>query len=375
MFSPTEKERRHGPVRQVIKDDDLKAILLIGDAGNGSGFSGDYRYYTNNRTITYREVIVVFPHSEAVLFTTTTRKLPEIERRSFVSDCRFSDDLLDDTIKLLIKHGISSGRIGVSFEMLSVAWHRRLMESFPSVEWVEVHEKMMQIRFNHSDEEANICRKGASLADGSYEAALAAIRPGASEFEIVAAIEGFSRPRGAEEHFSLIGSGKYSFRNGTNLIFYYPTHRRLEVGDSVLMEITPRYEGYWTQVVRAVNVGAPNPDLENIQRVCRGAIKAGLEQFGPGKKVRDVVLAMEPYVANCGYVLKAPFGHISGIDLVEARVSPKNEMVLTPGTSVTIHPTVFTRDDKNWSFCGETYLVTQDGYERLNRAADDLITV
>ena len=375
MFSATEKERRHGAIRQVMKDDDLKALLLIGDAGNGIDFCGDYRYFTDNRTITYREVAVVLPESEPVLFTTTTRKMPEIERRSFVRNCRFSDDLLEDAIKLLKEHGVSSGRVGVSFEMLSVAWHGRLVAALPTVEWVELHERIMQIRFNHSDEEADICRKGASLADGSYEAALAAIHSGASEFEIVAAIEGFSRPRGAEEHFSLIGSGKYSFKNGTNLIFYYPTHRRLEVGDSVLLEITPRCEGYWTQVVRAVNVGVPNPDLENIQRVCRGAIKAGLEQFRPGKKVRDVVLAMEPYVAACGYVLKPPFGHISGIDLVEARVSPKNEMVLTPGTSVTIHPTVFTPDDKNWSFCGETYLVTQDGYERLNRAADDLITV
>jgi Xaa-Pro aminopeptidase len=292
-----------------------------------------------------------------------------------VSDCQFSDDLLADAVKLLKDRGISSGRIGVSFEMLSVAWHRRLNEALPAVEWVEVHDRMMQIRSKHSEEEADICRKGAALADGSYEAALKAIRPGATEFEIVAASEGFSRPRGAEEFFSLIGSGKYSFKNGTNLIFYYPTHRRLEVGDSVLMEITPRCEGYWTQVVRAVSVGEPNPDLEAIQKVCRGAINAGLEQFGPGKKVSDVVLAMEPYVADCGYLLKPPFGHISGVDLVEGRVSPKNEMVLTPGTSVTIHPTVFTLDEKNWSFCGETYLVTQDGYERLNLAGDELITL
>jgi Xaa-Pro dipeptidase len=375
MFSATEKERRYKALQQLLTDDDLKAILLIGDAGNGFGFSGDYRYFTDNRTITYREVLVVLPGSEPVLFTTSTRKLLEIKRRSFVNDCYMSDDLLEDAIKLLKEHGISSGRIGVSFEMLSLTWHRRLMEAFSAMEWVEVHERLMQIRFKHSEEEADVCRRGAALADGCYEAALAAIRPGVSEFEIVAASEGFSRPRGAEEHFSLIGSARYSFANGTNLIFYYPTHRRLEVGDSVLMEITPRYEGYWTQVVRAVNVGRPNPDLEAIQKVCRGAIRTGLEQFKPGKRVSDVVLAMEPYVAGCGYMLKPPFGHISGIDLVEARVSPRNDMVLTPGTSVTIHPTIFTKDEKNWSFCGETYLVTQDGYERLNKAGDELITV
>jgi Xaa-Pro dipeptidase len=375
MFSITEKEKRHGAIRKILDDEHLKALLLIGDAGNGFPCSGDYRYFTNNRTITYREAVIVFPGSEAVLFTTTTRKMEQIAIRSFLSDCRFSDDIVADAVKLLKEHGVSSGKIGVSFDMLSVAWYRHLKDALPAVEWVEIHDRMMQIRFVHSPEEADICRKGAALGDGSYEAALKAIRPGASEYEIVAAIEGFSRPRGAEEHFSLIGSGKYSFKNGTNLIFYYPTHRRLEVGDSVLMEITPRCEGYWTQVVRAVNVGKPNTDLERIQKVCRGAIKAGLEQFKPGKKVADVVGAMGPYVTDAGYLLKPPFGHISGVDLVEARVSPKNEMVLTPGTSVILHPTVFTSDEKNWTFCGETYLVTRDGYERLNHAGDELITV
>lgn len=195
-----------------------------------------------------------------------------------------------------------------------------------------------------------------------------------SEYEIIAEMEYFSRARGAEEHFTQIGSGKFGSNNG-NIIFYYPTHRRIETGDSILMEITPRYEGYWTQLVRAINVGKPNTDLEKIQRVCCDAIKKGLEQFRPGKRVSDIVLAMEPYVAGCGYLMKPPLGHVIGVDLIEGRVSQQNEMELTPGTAVILHPTVFTSNGKNWSFWGETYLVTQDGYERLNQAGDELITL
>jgi Xaa-Pro dipeptidase len=374
VLSTTEKERRHAAVRQILDVENLKALLLIGDANNGYGFYGDLRYYTNNRTITYREVVVVFRDSEAVLFTTTTRKLTEIVARSFISDCRFSEDIIANVINLLKERGISSGRIGVNFEMLSAAWYTYLKDELPKIEWVETHEQMMQVRFKRSQEEADIYRKGAALGDGSFEAALKVIRPGVSEYEIVAELEHYSRARGAEEHFTQIGSGKFSFGNG-NIIFYYPTHRRIEIGDSILMEITPRYEGYWTQLVRAVNVGQPNTDLEKLQRVCRDAIKKGLEQFQPGKKVKDFVLAMESYVAGCGYLMKSPFGHICGVDLIEARVSPQNERMLTLGTAVIIHPTVFTRDGQNWSFCGETYLVTQEGYERLHRTGDELITV
>jgi creatinase len=375
MFSTTEKEKRHKAIRQILEDEQLKALLLIGDANLGYDYCGDLRYHTNNRTITYREVVVVFKDYEPVLFTTTTRKLEEIAARSFIRDSRMSDDIVADVIMLLKERGISSGRMGVNLEMLSMAWDRYFRESLPEIEWVETHEHMMQVRRTHSREEADVFRKGAALGDGSFEAALKAIRPGASEFEIVAHLEHYSRSRGAEEHFTLIGSAKFSFTTGTNIIFYYPTHRRLEVGDSLLMEITPRYEGYWTQLVRAITVGKPNNDLIKIQTVCRDAIRKGLEQFKPGNKVKDVVSAMESHVVNTGYLLKPPFGHICGVDMIEGRVSPKNDMVLTPGTAVILHPTVFTSDGRNWTFCGETYLVTEAGYERLHHAGDELLTV
>jgi Xaa-Pro dipeptidase len=375
MLSSAEKERRHGFIRQILETKNLEALLLIGDPSVNFDFAGDYRYFTNNRTIVYREAIVLCRDAEPVLLTTTSGKLPEIAVRSFVRDCRFTDNMIDDVVKLLKERAITSGKIGVNFEMLSVAWYAYLKQALPGIEWVETHEQIMQIRGRHSQEETDVMREGAKLGDGSYEAALKAIRPGATESEIVADLEHYSRARGAEEHFTLIGSSKFGFNTGTNNIFYYPTSRRIEIGDTVLMEITPRLQGYWTQLVRAVSVGERNNDLGKIQNVCREAIKRGLEQVKPGKKVSEIVLAMDSCVTGRGYVLGPPFGHICGVDLVEDRVSPRNTTPLTPGTTVIIHPTVFTPDRKNWSFCGETYLVTQDGYERLHHASDEFVTV
>ena len=221
-----------------------------------------------------------------------------------------------------------------------------------------------------------IFRKGAQLGDGGFESAVKMIRPGVSEYEIVAEIERYARAGGAEAHFTLIGSGKFAFGDGNTLpLPYSPSPRRVEDGDSIVMEITPRYEGYWTQLVRTVNVGRPNRDLEKMHRVCCNAIKKGLEWFKPGKTIKDVVLAMESYVTDCGYLFKPPSGHICGVDLLEARVSRQNEMVLEPGMAVIIHPTVFTPDGKNSFFWGETYLVNPDGYERLHRSTDELLTL
>lgn len=371
-----ERELRDRALRNLMKTQDLQALLLIGDTNVGHHFYGDLRYYTDNRIIFYRQVVVILPETEPVLFAGSEIQRQAALRRSSVKDCRLIDNPIVDVVRLLKERGIFRGKVGVNLEMLSTAWYLYLRQELPQIEWVETHEQIMQIRFQHSKEEMEIFRKGAKLGDGGFEAVLRMIRPGVNEFEIAAEIERAARSGGAEDHFTLIGSGKFSLSEENALpLPYSPSFRQIELGDSVVMEISPRYEGYWTQLVRTLNVGKANKDLEKIHRICHEAINKGLEQFKPGKRVKDVVLAMEDGVKESGYFLKPPIGHICGVDMVEARVTGQNEMVLQAGTAVIIHPTVFSPDEKHSFFWGETYLVKEDGYERLHRSTDELLTI
>jgi Xaa-Pro aminopeptidase len=376
-FTAEEKERRHTAFQAIIKEFSLEALLLIGETAVGRGLFGDFRYYTNNRTIFYRQVAVVFAQSKPVLFAGDAIQTEAAAKRSFIPDCRrISGNLAADVLGLLRERGLSKGRIGVNMEMLPAAWLLHFRKELPEIEWVECHEAIMRLRFDHSHEEMDVYRKGASLGDGGFEAALEVIKPGVSEYEVVAQIEQYARRRGGDEHFTLIASGKFSLGHGKSLPLVYATSGRIiETGDCVTLEITPRYRGYWTQLVRSIQVGTPNHELERLHRICRDALNKGLEELRPGKRIRDLVLTMDRYVTGCGYLLKPPLGHFCGVDLVEARVSMDNEMVLTAGMVVILHPTVFTIDERNSFFAGETYLVSTNGYERLNRAGDELPTV
>jgi Xaa-Pro aminopeptidase len=376
-FSPGERESRHKAFRKILETEGLQALLLIGNTSAGPGFNGDLRYYTDNRIIFYRQVVLIFLKSEPVLFAGTEIQRQAALRRSTVKDCRLiGDDFIADVAGVLREHGVSKGRVGVNLEMLPTAWYLYLKKEFPQIEWVETHGRIMQLRSRPSKEEMEVFRKGAKLGDRGFDAALKTIRPGVDEFEIAAEIERAARAGGGEDHFTLIGSGKFSFGDDNTLpLPYSPSPRRIESGDSVVMEITPRYEGYWTQLVRTVNVGRSNKDLEKIHHVCLGAIKKSLGQVKPGKKVKDVVLAMEESVKADGFLLKPPIGHMCGVDLMEARVSQQNEMVLESAMAIIIHPTVFTPDGKSSFFWGETYLVTPDGFERLHRSTDELLTL
>jgi Xaa-Pro aminopeptidase len=375
-FTKNEMERRHKAILQFVENARLEALLLIGDENRTNHFGGDLRYYTSHLIFASRSVAVVFPHGDPVILTGSENQRRTAAQRSFIKDSRLSEDYLADIIALLKERRISKGRIGVSLEMLPAAWYFRLRQEFPNIEWVEAHEPILQIRLHRSQEEADLYRKGSALGDGGFEAALKVIRPGVTEYEITAEVEHYARAHGAENHFTLLQAGKFTLNN--SMVYFPPpppSPRKIEFGDSVSMEITPRYEGYWTQLVRTVNVGQANPDLEKIHRVCCHAIKEGLKEFKPGKRIKDVVLSMESYMAGSEFLLKLPLGHISGIDLLEGRVTRQNELVLEPGMSVIIHPIVSTANGKSNFFWGETYMVVQGGYERLHRTGDELLTI
>jgi Xaa-Pro aminopeptidase len=375
-FTETEKQRRHGAMQELLRAKDLQALLFIGDMNVGHSFHGDFRYYTNNHIFFERQVAVVFPGAGPVLFNFSDFSRQASMERSFIDDCRVSTNFIADTIELIKAQGASRGRIGVDFEMLPLTWYRYLRTEMADAELLDVHDDIMEIRFQHSDEEIEVYRKGAALADAGFEAALKVIRPGVSEYEIIAEIEYATRKQGADENFTLISSGKFAFGDARSLpLPVPPSERKIKAGDSIIMEITPRYQGYWTQLVRMVNVGQRNEDLEKIQKVCRDAIRRGLAEFRPGRRLKDVTLAMQGYIAETGFVPRPPFGHVCGIDLLEERVTLDNERLIVPGFATIFHPMVQTADGKNLIFWGETYLAAEEGYERLHRTGDDLLTL
>jgi Xaa-Pro aminopeptidase len=387
-FSETERKARRQAIRQLIKAKNMQAIVFVGDMNVGHSFYGDFRYFADNHISFQRQVALAFADSDPILFIYSFFSKKPVEQRAAIKDVRTCsvygsyhgikqiDPIIVDVPGAIKERGITKGRIGINLEILPVTWYEYLKKELPEVEWMDFHEDLMEIRFRRSPEELDTYRKGAALGVAGFEAALKIIRPGVTEYQIAAEIEYAARQEGAGEHFTLIGSGKFAFGDSNTFpLPVYPSERRIEPGDSVVMEITPRYQGYWTQFVRMVNVGKPNQDLIKMQTVAKDALEAGLEQFRPGKRINEVVAAMKDYVDSHGFVGKPPFGHICGVDLVEQRVAPDNDRVIEPGSVAILHPMVFTKDGKNVIFWGQTYIATSDGYERLHRATDEILTV
>ena len=142
------------------------------------------------------------------------------------------------------------------------------------------------------------------------------------------------------------------------------------------MEITPRYGGYWTQLVRTLCIGEPSEDLVKAHKMQLETMENSRKQLYPGNKLGNMLKDMWRFGKERGFEPKLPFGHVLGLDLDEGgRGSLESDFLFTENTSVTLHPTM-TLGDMDYSiFWGDNYLVTEKGGERINKCSTDLTVV
>ena len=374
MFSKQEKHRRLGAAADLIKAEGLNAIYLLGNGTVGTNAFGNFRYFTDNRVFFFLQSALITADEKLIAVVGSQMAMLNLKGRSFVDEFVVNGDQVGGIIKYLKENGLEKGKLGVLKELLPSPWYIRLMKELPETELVDVSAQLFQIRTDKSEEESDALRMCGKIADAGYEAFKKAAVPGAYEHEVVAETIKAMQAMGADSYFMLIASGRFS-RDESRLTTLHNTagiDRRLEKGDSVSMEITPYFNGNWTQFVRTISVGEYNPDVDEFRAIIIKGIDAAAKVMKAGVPISKAIKAMRAAVEGEGYRLEMPVGHICGADLNEERTTEDNERPLRKGMSVILHPTVLNDKLKSGIYWGESYLITEDGCECLMEGSRDL---
>ena len=363
MFSKEEKQRRLDAAAKLMKEKGLDAIYLLGNGIVGTNAFGNYRYFIDNRVFFFVSTAILTRDAKIVCFAGSMMNKINIESESFVDEAIINPDHVGGTIDYFKKNNFK--KIGTLLEVMPTSWFFRLQKELPDVEFVEVSDDLFPIRLEKSDEEVAVSREVGKIADAGYEALCKAIKPGMYEHEAVAACEGAMHSLGMDTSFMLVASGKFSATDNKLSTLHNAAgiNRKIEDGDTVCMEITPAYNGYWTQLVRTICVGKENPDVEEFAAITDKAIEAAAKIIKPGVKISEVANAMKKVVVDAGYIMEMPIGHICGTDLNEERLTFDNDRPLKKGMVVIMHPTIINDKIKTGIYWGESYLVTDNGCE------------
>ena len=143
-----------------------------------------------------------------------------------------------------------------------------------------------------------------------------------------------------------------------------------KTGDSVVLDIGCKKDGYCSDMTRTVFIGEASEQAREVYDTVLQANLRAIAAVKPGARFCDVDKAARDYITEKGY---GPYfthrtGHCIGQEVHEAGdVSSVNENVLKPGMIFSIEPGIYL-EGKVGVRIEDLVLVTEEGCEVLNRA-------
>ena len=368
FLSPKEKESRFRAVRRQMAEQGVDALIARGSSavrGDGAAF----RYLTDFPNINIPLVLIFFRDAgEAPILLVESRfQAMRAEKTSWAGDIRLSNNFFQSLTEVLKEKKLDQAAIGIDgLHNFPFLWGQRIEEMFPGVTLTEFGPALKKLRAYRTPEEVKLVRKSAALVDRAFIEGIKSIKPGKTEWEVMARMDYLLKSQGVEKTFNIISQGP-------KVDAYVPSAQKIKKQGMVFTELTANYGGFWTQLARAVSLGKPDSKLEKLHQGAARAIKEALPYLKPGNRVSQPMSVMAQSVKNSGLGCMPVYGHIVGIDMVEDRPSPQNQSEIVPGMVFIVHP--WPTLDGSSLLWGETYLITEKGNQSLNKVGDELIVL
>jgi len=202
--------------------------------------------------------------------------------------------------------------IGIEEDHLTLEMMSKVKSIFTFSTFKDVSKDLMNLRMIKSEEEIEIIKNGARIADLGAEEIVKHIRPGESELEI--AIQG--RDRMEREIAKTYPDAEYMdtwvwFQSGINTDGAHnpKTNRKLKIGDILSLNTFPMISGYYTALERTLFVEKVDDASLKAWEANVKVHKRGLELIKPGVKCSEICIELNELFAELGYIQYRTFGY------------------------------------------------------------------
>jgi Xaa-Pro dipeptidase len=367
-FSETEFSRRYTAVREVMGEADISALVLY----STSGSYNEVLYLSN--FMTAREAFLIFPgEGEPALFVQYFNHVPNARQVAFLKDVRWGGpDTTAAVAENLRERGLADRRIGL-VGPISFRQYDALRKMLPQAEFVDFMPQMMRLRLVKSEEEIEFLRKGAEFSDRAIEALERQVRPGMTEHELVAFVEGAYLGLGGKTHIHYMATTPMS-NPSVCVPAQQLSNRVIEAGDVLITEISAHYHGYAGQILRPFAIGTP-PTAEYLRMydVAVETFRRIANMIHAGATTDEVLDAAE-YIHAAGFTICDDLVHGFGGGYLPPILRTRRTSARVPepftfreNMVVVIQPNVITQDERMGVQVGEMVRVRQGGVESLHR--------
>lgn len=374
MITQTERDRRLSFANTLMKNEQLSALLIIGNGSAGGSEYGHYRYFVNNRVYYHMQALIAVADDYPSVCCGSPTHLNALKALNFNDIYMVGDRIIEGIISILEKRSVTSGRIGFCPDQIPTSWYDKLTAALPELQLVDISALLYRIRANKSPEEQALVRRSTELAERSYRSLVQADLVGSTENFVSAELDYSMKFNGAEESMARLALGRPGEAKESCSYLHHAANsqRKIAAGDCLSLEISPRLEGYWAQITRTVCIGKPTDAAQHLFSVARDCLNKGASLLRPGTKLKAIAEAISSTLEANGCISGQRYGGVCGIDFLELPITPDSEAVLLDGMPVVLKVEAAPSHDRTGILLGEIYQVTPNGGIQLDKREESL---
>lgn len=325
------------------------------------------RYVSNYRTWGGHSYALLSKAGKLTLFITVPHDVGIAEEETWADKViLLSDEPWQELSNELKSLGMTK-KLGVAgLEFCPAKTMAAIQDKLPQLEIVSSSNALINIRAVKSAYEIEMIRKSGKICDLGFQTFLEFAHQGIKEYELIAEVERRVRHEGAEDHFMLIASG-----GKETMCMLPPKDKALKLGDLVLTEVTPQYNGYWTQICRSMALGEITKDVQRSHDIFHRSMEEALKIAKPGvpitklAEVQNQVFTEEGFGEYTSLKWTRSRGHGQGLHMDEPPlIAEGNQTVLQEGLVIIIHPNTYL-PLAGYMVLGDPILITANGPEVL----------
>lgn len=317
-------------LREGLRERGLDAVLVTGEK--------DQRF------------VAGFPFTDGAVLVTKERAFLVTDSRYFEAASRAVDSavtvVMYDRAKPLAQWlralavGESVRRLGAQEDSLShsrfVEWERAL-----GLQLEPAGELLRALRGAKTEQEIALMRQAQEISERALEEALALIRPGMTERELMAELVYRMLRHGSEGNSFdpiVVAGARTSMPHGV------PGDNVIRAGDFVTMDFGCIKGGYCSDMTRTVAVGKPSDEMINVYDTVLRAQLAGIAAARAGIPGRDIDDAARRVIAEGGFGehFGHGFGHGLGLDIHEPpNANPSGDTPMPEGAVCSAEPGIY----------------------------------
>ena len=306
-FSDKEYTERINKLRSVMDKNNLDMIILT-SMHNIAYYTG-FIYCSFGRpygcVITKNKISTISANIDA----------SQPWRRSYCDNVIYTDWKRDNFLKAIVS---IIGRdqppkyIGLEYDHITLEMREKIGSILNFSVFKDVAKDLMKLRMFKSNEEIEIIKNGARIADLGGEEILMNIREGSTELEV--AIVG--RDRMEREIAKTYPNAEYMdtwvwFQSGINTDGAHnpKTNRKIKKGDILSLNTFPMISGYYTALERTLFLDSIDDESLKAWEANIKVHKKGLELIKPGAKCSEICQELNELFAELGYLQFRTFGY------------------------------------------------------------------